>query len=282
MKRTEHPGMADRPHEKGLFAKVKLRAVNLGPYSENVATGEDAERMLKRIRLGTSQQQVVECVDPPASWTCEPGSIDSIGPFVMHLGPVTADRDDCTPCVRYINDHRHSGQPALQANTHIRRGGEFIVDAAEAGDELLCSYGDGFNPSARIPKMTSEGAPHPGAPKAAGKSNETSKTLAAPDARSVMSKQQSMGHANTFCIEWLKRECSYPEPSEKEIKAWVDMMRHRLTEYRAIGVHLRTALDVRLAQEGKAPKLLTRGKAASPIPTGATNSTLKHAQVALG
>ena len=56
--------MADLSHEKGLFAKVKLRAVNLGPYSENIAIGEEAERMLKRIRLGTSNQQVVECVDP--------------------------------------------------------------------------------------------------------------------------------------------------------------------------------------------------------------------------
>ena len=101
----------------------------------------------------------------------------------MHLGSVKADKDDCTPCARYINDHRLSGRPALQANTHLSREGDFIVDAAGAGDELLCSYGDGFNPSARIPKMTSEGAPRPGAPKAAGKSNKTSKTPAAPDAR---------------------------------------------------------------------------------------------------
>jgi hypothetical protein len=274
--------MADRPHEKGLFAKVKLRAVNLGAYSEDVATGEEAERMLKRIRLGASNKQVVECVDPPTSWTDKPGSMDNIGPFVMHLSSVEADNADCTPSVRYINDHRLSGQPALQANTHISRKGDFIVTAAEAGDELLCSYGNGFNPSARVPKVASEGAPRPGVPKVASRSKKASKAPAAPCVRDVMSKQQCMGHASTFYTEWLKRKRDYPEPSEKEIKAWVDMMRHRLAEYRAIGIHLRTALDVRLAQEGKAPKLTTRGKAASPAPTGATNSTLKRAQVALG
>ena len=153
MKRTEHPGMADRPHENGLFAQVKLGSLNPGPYSENIAIGEEAERKLKRIRLGTSNQQVVECVDPPTSWTCKPGSINGIGPFVMHLGSVKADKDDCIPCALYINDHRLNGRPTLQANTHISREGDFIVEAAEAGDELLCSYGDSFNPSARIPKM---------------------------------------------------------------------------------------------------------------------------------
>ena len=200
----------------------------------------------------------------------------------MHLGPADTARGEHTPSVRYINDHRRHGGPDLLANTHISREGDFIVTAAEAGDELLCSYGEGFNPSTRAAQATSGGVPR------TGKREPTKKTMAPTqaatvlDTRDVLSRQESMGHANTFYTEWLGRDTTYPEPTMEEIKTWVDKMRHRLAGYRDIGPPLRTSLYMRLVQEGKNPTRTTRGQAHPPTTTEAKEATLKHMLATLG
>ena len=59
-------------------------------------------------------------------------------------------------------------------------------------------------------------------------------------------------------------------------------MRHHLLRCTHIGLALRTALDVRLLQEGRPPKLTTRGKPSASLPAEEQTALHNHALSKLG
>ena len=286
VKQTEHPNMRTHPHEMGLFARVDMRDVNLGPYSQHIASGEEAEEMLARIKRGECRKQVVECVEAPHNWTRQHGTAHELGPFVMHLTPEETNGRDNIPHVRYINDHRVGGGDDLPVNTHITKEGDFIVKNVKAGGELLCSYGHGFNPSARPSALTTKPAARKGWREASEAATKTPTCDTPPKGAVDMSRQEGARHANEYYSGWLAGAGATRGPDEtpsiKEIKQWVDRMRHHLLRFTDVGLALRTALDTRLLQEGRPPKLTTRGKPSTPLPVEEQTALHNHALSKLG
>ena len=144
---------------------------------------------------------MVECVEPPHGWLRGHIVAQELGPFVMHLTSEETNNRDCSPHVRYINGHRVTGGDALRANTHISKEGNFIVRAAKAGDELLCSYGHGFDPSAQSGTLVAEATSHR-KPQGARKVTATARTRdTSTKGTACMSRQEGIRCPNEYYSE---------------------------------------------------------------------------------
>lgn len=251
-------------HGMGLFARKELKDVNLGPYSYNLITGEQAAEVI--ANKNDTQQEYVEATVCP-NWG---DASDDFGPFILCPNNQKRLNDgSIAPDLRYINEYIDMGMPQ---NTVITETGDFHVTAAKKGEELLAFYGSWaqypaeyrekhFNETTKqkgYNEITKEKASTTGVtdkwknPKhtnvmegggtAGYKINDTCVSVNA----SMLGKREAMTLAREFV-----RSSQIDKTGESEVCAWIRRCRHEMKERdNNITLILRVALQLVMWENG--------------------------------